>query len=459
MNVRQLGTEGAGLLARSIWVYAGVAVVVAQLGEGQAVSVLAVAAVVVLSHTVGRLLPRFDIGEQALRSWGALISLAIFFVVLRLEIAGNPYLWELGWLGGLFTDLGATLEGHSGTVAELLLLAMAWVFGVAQGSRQRTFEGLASEVSLGLAVVIFAALFADLAGAPAVVRWLPIPYLGAALVALAAVHFSTVRIDSGRPFAGIWWLGVVGSLVVLGAIALPTALIDLGALGFIGEGLRLIAKGIGFALVLTVLPVLVGLVWIAENLLNFSLDAEPFTPEATSTDDLIEQLEEDGETATWAKVFGYILRIGLVALVVALVMALLWFAFKRITRSDEDDVDLREEVDADMGGGIGSLLGDALGRLRDRFAGRAQGRDGIGRLYFSMLRGAEAQGVARPPAATPLEFAPSLATHYASELPTTISNAYAAARYGGHQPRPGEVEDLDSRWTELKGQLERDKPG
>ena len=38
---------------------------------------------------------------------------------MRLEIAGDPYLWELGWLGDLFTDLGAALEGHSGTVAEV----------------------------------------------------------------------------------------------------------------------------------------------------------------------------------------------------------------------------------------------------------------------------------------------------------------------------------------------------
>ena len=461
MNLRVLGTEAAVLLARVVWVYAGVAVVVAQLGEGQAISILAVIAVVVVAHTLARLLPRIEIGEQALRFWGALISLAIFFLVLRLEIAGDPYLWELGWLGDLFTDLGAALEGHSGTVAEVILLAIAWVFGVARGSRPRTFEGLAGEVSAGLAVVLFAALFADAADAPAAVSWLPVPYLAAALVALAAVHFSAVRIDRGRPFAGIWWLGVVGSLVVIGAIALPTALIDLEALGFIGEGLALVGKGIGIALVFALLPPLIGLVWIAENLLNFTFDAEPFTPEMPTVDELIERQEEDGEdSASWTKVIGYILRIGLVALVVALVMALLWFAFQRITKDEEDEVDLREGVDAGTGGGFGSLLEDALGRLRGRFAGGGiQGRDAIGRLYFAMLRGAEAQGLLRPAAATPLEFAPRLVTHYASELPTAISDAYAAARYSGRQPRQGEVEELSSQWAELRDRAERDKPG
>ncbi len=460
MNLRVLGTEAAVLLARVIWVYAGVAVVVAQLGEGQAVSIWAVVEVVVLAYTVARLLPRFDIGEQALRSWGALISLAIFVLILRLEIAGDPYVWELGWLADLIADQDLALEGHSGTVAEVILLAMAWVFGVAQGSRPRTFEGLAGEVSAGLAVVLFAALFADAAGAPAAVSWLSVPYLAAALVALAAVHFSAVKIERGRPFAGMWWLGVVGSLVVIGAIALPTALIDLDALAFIGEGLGLVGKGVGIVLVFTLLTPLIGLVWVAEQLLNFTFDAEPFTPEFPTTDELIEQQEEDNEDAApWTKVVGYILRFGLVALVVALVMALLWFAFQRITKNEEDDVDLREDVDAGTGGGFGSLLEDVLGRLRGRFAGGVQSRDAIGRLYFAMLRGAEAQGLPRPAAATPFEFAPSLVTHYASELPAAISDAYAAARYGGRQPRPGEVEELNSRWAELKGQPERDKPG
>ena len=116
--------------------------------------------------------------------------------------------------------------------------------------------------------------------------WLPIPFLAVAMVALAAVHFSAVRIERGRPFAGIWWLGVVGSLVLIGAIALPTALIDLEALGFIGEGLRLVGTGIGIALVFALLPLLMGLVWMAENLLNFTFDAEPFTPEMPTVDDL-----------------------------------------------------------------------------------------------------------------------------------------------------------------------------
>ncbi len=458
MNLRALGTEAAALLTRVVWVYAGVAVVVAQLGEGQSTSVWAVIAVVVLAHALARLLPRLEIDEQALRLWGALISLALFFFVLHLEIAGNPYFWELGWLGDLLSDSGAALEGHSGTVAEVALLAAAWIFGVAQGSRPRTFEGSAGEVSAGLMVVLFAALFADWANAPGIVSWLPIPYLAAGLVTLAAVHFSAVGIDQGRPFAGTWWLGVVGSLVVIGAIALPTALIDLEVLGFIGEGIGLIGKGIGLALLVVLLPPLIGFVWVAEQLMSFAFDAEPFTPELASTDELTEELEKDrGDTPTWTKVVGYILRFGLVALVITLVMALLWFAFQRIRRDDEDDVDLREEVDAGTGRGLGSLLEDALGRLRGRFAGGGiQGRDAIGRLYFAMLRGAEAQGLLRPAAATPLEFAPRLVRHYESELPTAISHAYAAARYSGRQPRQGEVEALSSRWAELREQLERD---
>ena len=280
------------------------------------------------------------------------------------------------------------------------------------------------------------------------------------MVALAAVHCRAGGIDRGRGFAGMWWLGVVGSLVVIGAIALPTALIDLEALSFIGEGIRLVGKGIGIALFFTLLPLLIGFVWIAENLLNLlSIDAEPFTPDIPTTDQLTEELEKErGDTPPWTKVVGYILRFGLVGVAVALVVALLYLAFQRITKSDEDEVDLREDVDAGGGGGLGSLIGDAFSRLRDRFAGGVQGYDAIGRLYFGMLRGAEAQGLLRPAAATPREFAPRLASHYESELPTAISDAYAAARYGGRSAKKDEVEQLSSEWANLNDQRERGNP-
>ena len=451
MNARALATEAAVLIVATLWAYAGVAVVVAQLGEGQAVSIGAVLAVVVLAHALGRALPRFDVGETAFRFAGAALSIMLLYLILRVEIAGNVYVWDLAWFFDLLSDGGNTVEGRSGDVATVLLLATAWVFGVARGSRQLTFEGFAGEVTLGLIVVLFAALFADAADAPGIVAWLPVPYLGVALLALAFVYFSNVGMERSRPFAGAWALWVCGSLLVLGAIAVPTALIDLEALAFFGEGLGLVGKGIGLLLLAVMLPPLIGFAWILEWLANsvLQIDAEPFTPEMPTVDDLVDEENEDEDPASWTKVVGYILRFGLVAIAVTLALLLLWFAFRRYGKRDEDEVDLREEVEAG-GGGIGSMLSGTLDRLRGRFAGGPRGRDPIGRLYIAMLESAAVEGLPRPAAATPLEFAPQLDAHFHSTLPTSISTTFASARYSGRLAPEDDVERLNNEWQEMQ---------
>ncbi len=90
MNPRSLAMEVVVLAGVVIWVYAGVTVVVAQLGEGQAISIGAVLAVVLLSHVLVRLLSRFDFDDNTMRAVGAVASLALFYVILRIEIAGDP---------------------------------------------------------------------------------------------------------------------------------------------------------------------------------------------------------------------------------------------------------------------------------------------------------------------------------------------------------------------------------
>jgi len=94
------------------------------------------------------------------------------------------------------------------------------------------------------------------------------------------------------------------------------------------------------------------------------------------------------------------------------------------------------------------MLLAALGRLQGRVTGRRRGRDAIGRLYFSMLGAAAAGGLSRPPAATPLEFAPRLEEYFASPVPGAISQAYAEARYGQRPRSRREVERLRSHWEE-----------
>ena len=204
------------------------------------------------------------------------------------------------------------------------------------------------------------------------------------------------------------------------------------------------------AMLAVMLPPLIAFAWVLEQALSVAMEGEPFTPDIPITDDFFDELlEEERDPASWTKAVGYVLRIGLVAIAVTLVLMLLWFAFHRYGKRDEDDVDSREEVEAD-GGGLGSLLSSTLDRLRGRFAGGMRGRDPIGRLYISMLEHAAADGLARPAAATPLEFAPQLDMHFHSTLPTSISSTFASVRYSGRLAPEDEVERLSAEWKEMQ---------
>lgn len=452
MNTRAIAAEVAALVAVTLWVYAGTAVAVAQIGDGVSASMGAAAAVVFLSYGLVRLLQRLDFEEQTLRLWGAGLSVGLLYLILRIEVAGEPYLWELGWLGDLLSDPGGTLEGRAGEVTVVVLLGAVWLRGVLRGARDLTFEGLLAEVSVGLVVVLLAAALAPAVDAPGAVAWLPVPYMVVGLLALALAHLRPVVADRRRPFLGAWAIWTGGSLGAIAGLALLAASLDLSWFGAVADGLALAARSVAVAVEFVLSPLILALGWTAERLIDWLVRGDEFTLEPPDGGELTRQLKErDAEPSRWSEVLGYVVRSGLVALAVAVALTALWFAFGRLRRRREDEVEVREQVEMEAGGPLSDLraiLSGALGRLRGR-PGDLRGRDAIGRLYGSVLRRAAAQGVPRPPSATPLEFAPRLEAHFGSAVPAAISRAYAEARYGRRPPARAELERLRAGWDEV----------
>ncbi len=449
MNVRAVAAEVAALAASALWVYGGIALAVAAVGDGASASLGAAAAVVALSYGLARLLQRFDISEEATRFWGAGLSVGLLYLILRIEIVGEPYLWELGWLRDLLSEPGRTLEGRAGDVTEVVLLSAAWVWGVQRGVRALTFERVLAEVSPGLVVVLLAAAFAPAADAPAALHWLPVPYMVAGLLALALAHLRPVQADRRRPFLGVWALWTGGSLGAMAGLALLAALFDPPSLKALGEGLVLAARGLSLAVVYLLSPVIFAMGWTIEHLFGWLVSGNEFTPEPTDTSELIERMEEESEPARWSRVLGYVLRSGLVVLVIAAALFALWLAFRRLRRRHDEVDEIREEVESSGPlGDLRSMFAGAFGRLRVR-SGGPTGRDPIGRLYLSMLRHAMRQGLARPPSDTPLEFAPRLEEHFGSSVPGAVSRAFAKARYGSRPPPPDELAELRVRWEQV----------
>ena len=449
MNGRTIAAEVMALAAVALWLYAGGALLIAATEHGAALSLGAMALVVVVSYLLARLLSQLDVSETALRAWGAGLSIALLYLILRVEIAGEAYLWELGWLLDLISQPGSTLDGHAGDATTVLVLSVAWLHGIIRGGRSFTFDTVLGEVGLGLFVVFVAAAFAGAAEAPDALRWLPILYMVAAFSALALAHLQSTAADPRRPFLGAWLLWIGGLVGVIAGLALLAVLWEPPSLAPVGDIMAAAGRAIGLTIVLILTPPFIAVAFLMQFLIGW-LSGEPFIPEPLpDTADLIDQVDdEESGTPRWAKVLGYALRAGLVALGIVVAFSLLWLLFRRFSRRREQEALVREQVEAGEGGLLGdlrSIFAGALDRLRGR-GGAPLGRDPIGRLYVSMLRRAATDGLPRPPAATPLEFAPRLDEHFDSQLPSAISRSYAKARYGLRPPSAQEVEKLRSQW-------------
>jgi len=73
----------------------------------------------------------------------------------------------------------------------------------------------------------------------------------------------------------------------------------------------------------------------------------------------------------------------------------------------------------------------------------------VGRTIEDVTGRAEEGGVKRPPAMTPLEFAPPLMEHFRPLVPGEVSSAFARGRYGLKGVPPGEMDRLLKRWKEV----------
>jgi hypothetical protein len=104
-------------------------------------------------------------------------------------------------------------------------------------------------------------------------------------------------------------------------------------------------------------------------------------------------------------------------------------------------------------GRLASDLSDMLSSFLGRFRGHGRPGDAelepVRRLYFEMLAAAEARGVQRLPAETPLDFSPRLERSFASQTPGEITQLFDDVRYGARDAPPEVVQRLRDNWQRL----------
>ncbi len=433
------------LLVELIWSFAAVALLVAVLGrgDGPSPSLLGVGAVVIGSFGLARALQQTDLGDAQFRTLGAATSVLALAAIVYLEYGRGSPPWDIGWFRTLVTDAG----GHAHVIAASVVLTALWMRGIVRGQQTLDSDSVTQGVALGFVPVAIAAGVAPDVHGPNVFGLLAIIYLLAALAVLAL--YQAPNPDRPlRAFAAQWGVAAIGVVAIAAVLKVVAAAIDPGALGALAPVGERVGAAAVLALTYTIGPPLALIGWLF-SFIPLPDRQQDQQPQPTPAPDARPEDDQNG-APMWARVLGWVLAGSAGTLIVAGAIAVLWSLFRRYAKRKEDDGDRRESVEAELS--LGSELGaafDALARRFRRGPRSAASSVEVRRLYHEMLATSAAAGIERPAAATPLQFAPQLDAHYASSLPTDISQAFTASRYGAHDIDESSVTDLRARWRTL----------
>ena len=420
------------LLLEIFWGWAFAAVFAQALSGGRAPgpSVIGAAAVVLGSTGLSSALRQFDIEERTMRIIG--VSATVFGLALILPLEYSAAL----------SEIGPQRSAMSGAGVAFVVL---WVRGILRGRGGDEFEGALRTVALGLLPIAVAAGTLPDAHGPQAFGALALLYGMLGLLVLALYRTAEPQ-RPVRTLASQWGMATIVVAAIAGALLLLAFAIDPGSssvLAPLGEPLR----PVGRMLVQYVLgPPLSAIGWLISHVLpDFTREVQVEPQEFEEE----QRRDPDDDGPAWSLPVRYLLG-GLIATgVVLAVLLLLALLFRRNRRPQEDEelpATEREGAFADDLSDLFGMLGNRFRRRRDR-----QSAVAIHRLYVEMLDHASEHGIDRPPATTPLQFAPVLDARYRSGLPTDITLAFADSRYGAREIDRTRVDDLRRRWDELGG--------
>ncbi len=462
------------LLMEAIWTYALVAFYVAAVTDGGKPSFFGVAAVVLLSYGISRFLQNADISLGVLRVWGTVLSLLVFYAIVRIDFFGDARLWDFGWANDLFNHTEASARANVPAVFGIPLLWCFWIRGVFRGQETNTFEDVVSSFGIGVLVIAFVEVFqGQLDDTPALVGRIAIPYVAFGLFAIALAHSARADTDRGRPFQRTLLATIGLSVLALALVAGLVALFDLatgwGAAKDASRALVDAGEEAGNIVAWPILKIMDGffaaIIWLRD--LIFGTPKPPLVggQDQGQGPDCVQFLVEDrGLTMQqaldqcnpkphqWPEWVGLLVRL-MVLIPLAglglLMTALLFTRFRRRLRPGEQKESAYQQ--GRLASDLSDLWNNLLGRLRPNLhLGRDQ-MDPVRRLYWDVLDDAERRGVSRQPQQTPDEIAPSLDRTFHGQAPGRITTAFDDARYGGRLAPESEVRRMREEWEDLRG--------
>jgi hypothetical protein len=417
-------------------------------------NVLVILAAALVAYALVRFLSRFDLPKRPLVFVGSCASIIGLWVLWTLQFSDGPF--DLRPLSTFAADPSRLLNRHTPELLGAVVIGLAWVRGVVIASRpQVTHRAVLVSMTVGLGIVVAGISIGRAAVGSRSIDNAALPFFVCALLALALVQLSQSEHIQGDTWRGPWLLALAGTIAGLALVGGIAGLLPLDSFNTLLAPVgNLLLTLLDLLLYILVLPIVIVFNWVLTRLLAGHM--HPLDVNLQTFQQATRPVQRPGHTSGLVLALiglGHLLVIALVAAVVALV--LIW-VFRRIEYEDDVEASDRESVESQ--GALRSDLQGLLGGLLGRFRRPPRSQEpplsprllALRRLYLSMLSRSGQQGVERPPAATPRQFAPILEQHFNSPLPEKLSTNFSGGRYGLIEPDDEELQRLQDEARRMR---------
>lgn len=409
-----------------------------------AISAWAFVLVGVAGYGIPRFIEGFELEARRAYAITGAAGVLLIYLLVRVSVAGDVALWDLGWVADFLRDAQTTAERGGHAIVAATLLTAAWARANMRSADEIEMETVARTVAVPFIVVtaiVVVGAATDRSGevgrAGAAFYAFAILALACSQLSLSGATFGEVRAGST---AGILLAGTAGvALLTLLLIGLATSVLGpvLGpAIGTVTE----------WTLTILLTPFAWVLTWIFETVLQGNNPFPNLPQNVVNTSEAAGD-PDSGERSAVSKAGLFLARtIALLALVA--LVAFVATVFVRIRNRQRARVaDGRETATAgDLRGDLGSMFRSLFHRRGHASPGQATTE--ATRLYLEVLAKAEREGHGRPEGETAREFAPVLHETFATSVTDDITRAFETARYAGREPDARAIEDLRRRWQQ-----------
>ncbi len=402
---------------------------------------------------VGYALPRLGT-ELALSRRNALIvigviSYVVLYGAMRIEFSSDLMLWDWSWVADFLSSAEKSSEDGAPAIFGGALLILCFARGVWRGGDDLELESVPARLGPWLVLVLILVIFNAGSGRAALVGRGAAAFFSFAVIAMALSQSALSGATIGRARAG----SVTGMLLLGTVGATLVGLLVFGVIvGLFGDEIgAFIYTVVDAAAYVILTPIALALAWffhliIPEGTMSQLADPSTFNP-ADAEPDATDEMQ--GDEPAWQRLLRFAVRLGVLGIAAAVVIGLLIVVIRLKRRGAA----LREsEAVHSSAGSLGADLAAGLRSLFSRGGGSGARieRDGIYRLYATVLEDAERRGVSRPASRTPEEHAPALAAAYRASVTDEITVAFEHARYAGRETDARLVADLQSRWEQSR---------